>query len=836
MKHLLVIDGNSILNRQFYGIRPLSTKEGIFTNAVFGFTKALLAEIEALKPTYVAVAFDLKEKTFRHKVYEDYKAGRHKMPDELAMQFPYAKEMITALGCHVLSLAGYEADDILGTLSRMTDSDTHAYLLTGDRDALQLVSNNTTVLLAGNKEITHYTPEVFFEKYGVTPAQFIDVKALMGDSSDNIPGVAGVGEKTALKMLAEAGTLDAVYENLSEYAKTPALFKKMTEGKDSAYLSKFLATIDLAVPLGITLDDLTRKPIDQNALRTLFTKLEFTAFHKLLEEESEGAPKASALSDAEPITMPALLQRSLRSPYALVVENCGIYLADSGENSAGLLLTDATIDDLPTIFTILGGKAIVHDAKSLYTSLHTDSLPIAFDTLLAAYTLNASGSLDTEKLALSYLKEEYAKNNPAVSLYRLYEALSEQLSIEGTYSLYETVEFPLAALLYRMEQSGFLIDRQMLSEFSQTLDAAAEGYMEEIYTLAGKTFNINSPKQLGEVLFETLKLPVFKKTKSGYSTDAEVLDKLRPYHPIIDYITEYRQAVKFKSTYADALTKLADEEGRVHTSFHQTVTATGRLSSSDPNLQNIPVRTALGREFRRAFSAKEGHVLIDADYSQIELRLVAALSGDEKMIAAFESGADIHAITASEVFDVPLDAVTPELRKRAKAVNFGIVYGIGGYSLSGDIGVSVKEASDYIKKYKETYKGVDTYLQSLIESGKKNGFVETLYRRRRYIPELTAQKAVTRAFGERVAMNSPIQGTAADIIKIAMLRVEKALKEENFAARLILQVHDELIIEAPESEAEEVLALLKREMESAVLLAVPLTAEVSIGKTWYDCK
>ena len=837
MKHLLVIDGNSILNRQFYGIRPLSTKEGIFTNAVFGFTKTLLAELSTLEPTYVAVAFDLKEKTFRHKTYEAYKAGRHKMPDELAMQFPYAKEMIKALGCHVLSLAGYEADDILGTLSRMTDSDTHAYLLTGDRDALQLISDSTTVLLAGNKEITHYTPEVFFDKYGVTPAQFIDVKALMGDASDNIPGVAGVGEKTALKMLAEAGTLDAVYENLSAYAKTPALSKKMSEGKDSAYLSQFLATIDLAVPLGITLDDIKRGPLDREALRRLFTKLEFTAFNKLLEEgEDEDEKRNGALSDATTITMPELLQRSLASPYAVVVGERGVYLADSREEASGLLVSDATADDLPTIFGILGGKAIVHDAKALYAALATDALPIAFDTHLAAYTLNASGGLDPQKASLAYLKEEFAENNPAVSLYRLYEALAEQLAIEGAYSLYETVEFPLASLLFQMEQRGFLVDRAMLAEFSQTLDAAAEGYMQEIYSLAGKSFNINSPKQLGEVLFETLGLPVIKKTKSGYSTDAEVLDKLRPYHPIINYITEYRQAVKFKSTYADALLKLADENGRVHTSFHQTVTATGRLSSSDPNLQNIPVRTELGREFRRAFSAKDGHVLVDADYSQIELRLVAALSKDEKMIAAFDSGADIHAITASEVFDVPLDAVTPELRKRAKAVNFGIVYGIGGYSLSGDIGVSVKEASEYIKKYKETYKGVDTYLQSLIETAKKNGFVETLYRRRRYIPELSAQKAVTRAFGERVAMNSPIQGTAADIIKIAMLRVEKALTAENFKAKLILQVHDELIIEAPEEEAEAVSALLKREMEAAADLDVSLTAEVSVGKTWYDCK
>ncbi|MBQ7364898.1 MAG: DNA polymerase I [Clostridia bacterium] len=837
MKHLLVIDGNSILNRQYYGIRPLTTKEGIFTNAVFGFTKVLLHELDTLSPDYAAVAFDLKDKTFRHKTYDAYKAGRHKMPEELAMQFPYAKEMIAALGCHVLSLSGYEADDILGTLSRMAEEDTHTYLLTGDRDALQLVSPTTTVLLCGNKETTAFTPEVFFEKYGVSPTQFIDVKALMGDSSDNIPGVSGVGEKTALKMIAEAGSLDGVYENLPAYAKTPALFRKMSEGKDSAYLSKFLATIVCDVPLGITLEDLVRKPNDTAALSALFTKLEFTAFHKLLTPtEDTPAPKETALLAAESITLPELFGRTFQAPTALWIKEGAIYLADSAEAASGVRI-DAEAGDLPTVLAMVACPLIVHDSKALYHLLSKETLPeVAFDTLLAAYTLDATGSQDIEKLSLAYLKTPFSQDNPAVSLYRLYQALEDRLTKEDTLPLYRDVEAPLAAVLYRMEKRGFLVDLQMLEDFSRVLDRAAEGYMEEIFRLCDKRFNINSPKQLGEVLFEDLKLPVFKKTKSGYSTDAEVLDKLRPYHPVIDLITEYRQAVKFKSTYADALPKLADAGGRVHTSFHQTVTATGRLSSSDPNLQNIPVRTELGREFRRAFSAKEGHLLVDADYSQIELRLLAALSGDEKMIAAFQSGADIHRITASEVFKVPLDAVTPELRKRAKAVNFGIVYGIGGYSLSGDIGVSVKEAGQYIKTYKETYSGVDRYLQALITEGKEKGYVKTHYERRRYIPELTAQKAALRAFGERVAMNSPIQGTAADIIKIAMLRVEKALAEKGLAARLILQVHDELIIEAPEAEADAVKALLQYEMENAVTLRVPLTVEVSVGKTWYDCK
>ena len=838
MKHLLVVDGNSILNRQFYGIRPLSTKEGIFTNAVFGFTKVMLAQFKALSPDFVAVAFDLKDKTFRHKAYEAYKAGRHKMPDELGMQFPFAKDMVKALGAQVLSLSGYEADDILGTLSKMADEDTHTYLLTGDRDSLQLISDKTTVLLCGNKEMTVFTPDVFFEKYGVTPKQFVDVKALMGDSSDNIPGVSGVGEKTALRMIAEAGTLDAVYSDLSAYAKTPALFKKMSEGKDSAYLSRSLAEIFCEVPLGITMEDITLRKKDTDALRTLFTKLEFTAFDALLEEAKEEASHSDdTLPAAKAITLPELMLTSFQSPTALYLAEDGIYLSDSADAEKGILLEGATKDDLPTILQLVGGEFVVHDSKALYHTLSSDTLPaVTFDTMLAAYVLDATGTFTLDKLSLAYLKAPFSKENPAVSLYRLYEVLKARLSEENTLALYQDVEAPLAEVLYRMEKRGFLVDRAMLRDFSKTLDKAAEGYTEEIYTLAGKRFNINSTRQLGEVLFDELKLPVFKKTKSGYSTDAEVLDKLRPYHPIINLITEYRQAVKFKSTYADALQKLADEDGRVHTSFHQTVTATGRLSSSDPNLQNIPVRTELGREFRRAFSAKEGHLLVDADYSQIELRLLAALSQDKKMIDAFKSGADIHRITASEVFRVPLDEVTPELRKRAKAVNFGIVYGIGGYSLSGDIGVSVKEAGQYIKNYKKTYQDVDRYLQALIGEGKDRGFVETLYHRRRYIPELTAQKAATRSFGERVAMNSPIQGTAADIIKIAMLRVEEALKAKELKARLILQVHDELIIEAPEHEADEVKALLKNEMENAVTLAVPLTVEVSVGKTWYDCK
>ena len=842
MKKLLVIDGNSILNRQYYGIRPLSTKSGLFTNAVFGFTKVLLSQMESLKPDYMAVAFDLKEKTFRHKTYDAYKAGRHAMPEELAMQFPYAKKTAEALGASVLSLAGYEADDILGTLSALAEAEgVEAYVLTGDKDSLQLVSEKTTVLLAGNHDLTHYTPEVFFDKYGVKPCQFIDVKALMGDSSDNIPGVAGIGEKTALKLIAQSGDLDTLFADLSAWKLTPSVLKKLTEGKDSAYLSRFLATIERKVPLGLSLEDIALRKKDKSALRALFVEMEFTAFDRILAEEDaeeEAIPEAEAMPSAKQVTLDELAALPLASPVALYLSD-RVYLADGDAPERGYVV-DAEVKDALGVLFAVEREYVVFDSKQLYHTLSAwgmDLPSVFYDLLLAAYVLDASSpSYDPERLSLAYLSAEFPKDNPAVGIYRLMQATEKKMEEEGSAALYHDIEAPLAKVLFAMEKRGFMVDRPMLAAFSLLLDTAINNYAKDIYDLAGREFNINSPKQLGEVLFEDLSLPVMKKTKSGYSTDADVLEKLRPYHPIIDFITEYRQAVKFKATYADALYKLADEGGRVHTSFNQTVTATGRLSSTEPNLQNIPVRTELGRELRRAFTAKEGHLLVDADYSQIELRILAALSGDRRMIEAFLSGVDIHSVTASQVFKVPLDAVTPELRKRAKAVNFGIVYGIGAFSLAGDIGVSMKEASGYIKDYKETYSGVDAYLGKLIADGKANGYVTTHFGRRRYIPELTAQKQALKSFGERVAMNSPIQGTAADVIKIAMLRVEEALEKAGLQARLVLQVHDELIVECPEAEAEAVRDILVREMEGAVSLAVPLTVEANIGKTWYDCK
>lgn len=894
MKNLLVIDGNSILNRQYYGVRPLTTKSGLFTNAVYGFTKVIASQLEKLSADYFAVAFDRKEKTFRHEMYDAYKAGRRSAPEELLCQFPYAKRLVSALGGTVLELAGYEADDILGTVAAMAAEDgvvsagggikggdkTAVYILTGDRDSLQLIGEGTFVLLAGNNDVSLYDTDAFFQKYGVLPDSFADVKALMGDSSDNIPGVPGIGEKTALKLIAMCNSLEELYRRLDsgELALSPSVLKKLEEGRESAFMSKKLATIDRNVPLGISLSDIEARPFDKKELSSLFTELEFTSFGKLLDKarqqeksaapsddkntcseaytavcsgspsvsrcDAEGIPdtdgkpgSCQAQEDGGPLASSASQAASLlASPCAFYADGEKMLFFD-GKNS---LSVEGGLPAAREVFEKKGISFIVHDMKSLMHELSDAGVSMPafdFDVMLAAYTLDASaGSYDMEKLCASYLSGTFEKSDGARLLFLIAGEMRKELESKGCKGLYENIEHPLADVLYKMEKRGFFVDRSGLAAFSEQLSSVSEEYMKKIYDCAGKAFNINSPKQLAAVLYEDLSLPVFKKTKSGYSTDAEVLEKLRPYSPIIDLITDYRQAVKFRSTYADALYKAADERGRVHTRFNQTVTATGRLSSTEPNLQNIPVRTELGRGIRRFFTAQPGCLLIDADYSQIELRILAALSGDEVMTAAFANGADIHRITASQVFGIPEDMVTDEMRKRAKAVNFGIVYGIGEFSLAADIGVSMKEAAEYIKGYKQTYRGVDEYLRKTVEDARKDGYVTTLFGRRRNIPELKAQKASVRAFGARVAMNSPIQGSAADIIKIAMINTERALEEQKLSARLILQVHDELIIEAAEEEAGRAAEVLRAEMESAVSLAVPLPVEIGTGKTWYDCK
>lgn len=826
MKKLLVIDGNSILSRAFYGIRPLTTREGLFTNAVYGMVNIVSRHIAEQEPSFAAVAFDVKAPTFRHERFSEYKGTRKPTPQEFLMQLPYAKKMMRAMGLHTLELAGYEADDIIGTLSAMAQAQgVETCIATGDKDSLQLISDETFVMLATNAEPVKYDGDKFMEKYGVRPCQFVDVKALMGDSSDNIPGVSGIGEKTALKLVADYGSLDGIYADIDDKPLSPSVKKKLSEGKESAYLSQWLATISRNVPLGISLSELEYTGIDKSEMLELCRKLEFSAFIKKFELEGAGAR-----------TMPEKTEESnAPSRTAIYLDGERAYTYD-GKRSLEL-----GMEEVRTLFAS-DGKYVCCDKKSLLhrladagcsASAHCD------DVMLMGYICGAGeNDFSLQRLAMRLLMHESENGEEcAKDIYSLYHMLYAQLEKTEQLALYTDIELPLSEVLFEMEREGFSVDVKSLADFSRRLDEMKGEYAMRIYMLAGREFNINSPKQLGAVLFEEMGFPAIKKTKSGYSTSAEVLEKLRPYSPIIDDILDYRQVEKLKSTYADGLCKVADENGRVHTSFRQALTATGRLSSTEPNLQNIPIKTELGRELRKFFTAKsEDYVLIDADYSQIELRLLAAISGDENMIRAFESGFDIHTDTAMRIFGVTKDMVSVEMRKRAKAVNFGIMYGMGEFSLATDLHISRKQAGEYIENYLCSYPKVREYLHRTIEQAKSDLYVKTIFGRRRYIPELASQKHTERAFGERVAMNSPIQGSAADIIKVAMINVSARLKEEGLDARLLLQVHDELIIEAHTSCAERAKALLKHEMENAVKLAVPLTVEAGCGKTWYDAK
>ncbi len=853
MKKLFVVDGNSIINRAYYGIRPLTTKDGIHTNAVYGMITILEKQLEAVQPDICVIAFDRREPTFRHKAYAEYKAGRHASPDELRMQFPYAKECAAAMGFTVAEQPGYEADDILGTLSaQAVDNGYEAYLLTGDRDALQLIGDNVTVLLATNKETVVFDRAKFMEEYGVTPEQFVDVKALMGDSSDNIPGVAGVGEKTALKLISEYHDLDALYDGLEDKNIAKGVKAKLTADRENAFFSRMLATIVRDAPLDNAFSTLKSRAEleDRPALRDLFVKLEFSALIKRLNLDCgmEGLPACPVNTDnpdAKPLpTVPETVDSTVlcalptQKPLAIGI-GCDngvpeLYVSDSDA------LYMCPLADGGIAAFLAKGPFITHDAKQLYHTLHNAAIAvpaIVFDTMLAGYVINPSESdYNVPKLAVQYLDAvipDGAHEAAATAVTaRLYPVLKDKVAADGMEQLYYDIELPLAEVLFRMEVRGFRVDVNGLNEYGTLLGGMCEQYMENIYNAAGVVFNINSPKQLGEVLFDTLGLPC---PSSKRSTNAEVLEKLRPYHPIISDILEYRQVAKLKSTYTDGLVKVAGEDGRIHSSFNQTVTATGRLSSTEPNLQNIPIRTELGRQLRKYFVAKdENYVLIDADYSQIELRLLAAISGDETMTEAFKNGTDIHTVTASQVFRVPAEAVTSEMRKRAKAVNFGIVYGIGDYSLAMDIGVTKKQAGEYIDSYLKTYPAVAAYLQDIVKRAKADGYVATLYGRRRYIPELTASKKMLIAFGERVAMNSPIQGSAADIIKAAMVKLEQELTASGLDARLILQVHDELIVECHRDCMEEVKDILKRVMENTIDLSVPLTVDVQAGDNWFD--
>lgn len=856
MKKLLVVDGNSILNRAFYGVKLLSNKNGLYTNAIFGMINILMKQVEALKPDYAAVAFDLKAPTFRHKMYDAYKAGRHAMPDELRDQFPYAKRVLKEMGFAVLEKEGYEADDILGTLAKEAENNSvEAYILTGDRDSLQLITETTKVLLATNHDTLVMDKSAFFEKYGVDSAQFVDVKALMGDSSDNIPGVAGVGEKTALKLISDFGTLDNIYASLPSDKISPSVNKKLEASRENAFLSRTLAQICTDVPLDIGFDDVAYKGFGEGAY-DLFAFLEFSGFIKkfglvksnktISKKEDKNEEQIGFFSDINEeeksekpvvsVKLDDLLELTESEACAISFEGGNLYVTNEKE----ILVYEGSLENARDFLCDSERKFIMHDCKSAFHSLKSIGFKNCyFDIMLAAYVLNAGeGSFDFSRLAMANLSEAVDENTISAPLiYKIYKILKKKIEELQFEKLFYEIEMPLATVLFEMEDEGFKIDREGLVSYGLALDETISELANRIYGYAGKEFNINSPKQLGEILFETLMLPHGKKTKTGYSTNAEVLDRLRVYHPIIQDILDYRQVVKLKGTYVDGFIKLLTEDNKIHTTFKQTGTATGRLSSAEPNLQNIPIRTPLGRELRHYFIPKTSdYVLVDADYSQIELRLLAAISGDENMIGAFASGVDIHTSTAANVFHVPESMVTSELRKRAKAVNFGIVYGIGEFSLSDDLHISMKEAKEYIESYKASYPLVDKYLKDIVAEGYEHGFVSTLYGRRRYIPELSGQNKMLKKFGERVAMNSPIQGTAADIIKAAMINVSRRLKNEDIDAHLILQVHDELVVEAHKNCADRASVILREEMENAINLPVPLSVELTVGETWYDNK
>ena len=845
MKKILAIDGNSILNRAFYGVRPLSNRDGFPTNALFGAVTMIGKQLDVINPDAAVIAYDLKAPTFRHKMYPDYKAGRHEMPEELRQQMPVSRELAEALGLCVMDCEGYEADDILGTVAALTekDPDCFVYLLTGDRDSLQLISPRVHVLLATNHDTVETDEAAFFEKYGVYVDQFVDVKALMGDASDHIPGVSGIGEKTACKLIAEYGSLDAVYEALPTAKLSPSVRAKLESGEESARLAQKLARICREVPLDLSPERIAYHGMDRQKALALFERLGFSKFIERygLKGESARTEVAPAEAVAVSLTEPADLDAAGMN--ALPDGVYGLWMDAQGQ----LLFCDEeqhlyryTGEPGKLSGFLSRAKTVAYDCKTVYGRLEESGgrwRSCHFDVMLAAYVDNAGqGSFEFEGLVLTYLGISVGVDVPHIAyLLPLYRRLAERLRESGQEKLLYEIEMPLAGVLCDMERAGFCVDRTAIRQYGDVLNGMAASLEERIYTLAGGEFNINSPKQLGEVLFDRLGLPTGKKTKTGYSTGAEVLENLRKYHPIIEDILEYRQVVKLESTYVEGLLKVADADGAVHTVFRQTGTVTGRLSSAEPNLQNIPIRTQMGRELRRFFVPHAGeYLLLDADYSQIELRLLAHISGDENMISAFRSGFDIHSATACLLFDTTPENVTVEMRKKAKAINFGILYGMGEYSLSKDLHISVGAAKAYIEHYLATYPKVGAYLEGVIKEAYRDGYVTTMFGRRRYIPELAAQNKNTKHFGERVAMNSPIQGSAADIIKIAMIRTDRALRASGLDARLLLQVHDELLVEAHRDCAQEALAILRDAMEHAVELSVPLSVDAKTGGNWLE--
>ena len=877
---LMVLDGNSILNRAYYGIRPLSTREGLYTHAVYGFITTLQRLLDEENPEALCVTFDRREPTFRHRADADYKAQRKPMPPELAMQLPVMKQVLSAMSVPCYELAGYEADDLIGTISRKCQAaGWDCVIVTGDKDSLQLITDRTKVKLVstrmGQTTTKDMTPETFREQYGFDPIHMIDLKALMGDTSDNIPGVPGVGEKTAMALVQEYGAIDEIYRLLPDLHAKPAAIRKLTEGEESARHSYWLATIVTDAPLDFDPAENLRRPF-RPELYDLFLRLEFQKlidkYHLRPHQETAERPEVTAAvvpvrtEDQARDLLAQWRQAEAVTVYAMPDLSALSVQWDAGENAswAAELWTGDYQGDWQALLAALFAADIPkvsHNVKDLMRALLDAGLPaegFVFDTALAAYLLDATaGKYDLPRLFVSYFNQELEKpvhlepdafshlgdlsaawaslHSYGAAIEALHGVLLPRLREQGMEKLYFDVELPLCRVLADMERSGFLVDGGALARFGADLSDTIDRLEQRIYAAAGQQFNINSPKQLGKVLFEDLGLPHGKKTKTGWSTNADVLEKLKD-HPLVADVLTYRQYAKLKSTYADGLLKVIDPDGRIRTSFQMTVTATGRLSSTEPNLQNIPTRTELGSKMREMFVAAPGHVLVDADYSQIELRLLAHISGDTAMQQAFLSGADFHTVTAARVFHVPQDQVTHQMRSRAKAVNFGIVYGISAFSLSQDIGVTVQEAKEYMDRYFATYTGVKQYMTDVVDKAREQGYVETLWHRRRALPELKSSNFNMRSFGERVALNMPIQGTAADIIKLAMVRVHSRLAREGLAARLIMQVHDELIVECPEEEAPRVEALLQQEMQGVAELSVPLLAEAHTGRNWLAAK
>ena len=841
---LLILDGNSVINRAFFGVKPLTTREGLYTHAIFGFLNILERMEREETPDAVCVAFDLHGPTFRHEKYDLYKANRHGMPEELAMQMPVMKDVLRAMNIPIYECQGWEADDVIGTVGKIcSNNGWECVIVTGDRDSLQLIDENVHVKLViskpGQTTANLYDEAKFREEYGFAPKKMIDLKALMGDSSDNIPGVAGVGPKTATDLLLKFGSLDGVYANLEDGSIRPKLREKLEAGRENAYLSYDLATIRPEAPIDFEPMDAVIRPYNRPALYALFQKLEFV---RLIDKYGL---RGAELELPKPENKVASLPKAEELP--ATCDAMAVYLADDG--SVGAAWENGVYVVTPMEVLQLGDflckipKVYLHDAKAVMHRLDELGISVckvAFDTALAAYDLNPSQSdYPVSKLSTNYLGITVEDGDAAAcaeAVWNLVPVLDGELEKQQMHALYYDMELPLCTVLYRMEKRGVAIDREQLEQFGKMLSQRIADCESLIFSFSGERFNINSTKQLGELLFDKMGLPPVKKTKTGYSTNSDVLEKLKDKHPIIPAIMDYRMLTKLKSTYADGLMNVICEDGRIRTTFQNLVTATGRLSSTDPNLQNIPVRTELGAEIRKMFVPKPGCVLVDADYSQIELRVLAHIAGDETMQKAFSDGMDIHTVTASQVFGVAPEQVTPLQRRHAKAVNFGIVYGISEFSLAEDIGVSRYEAKDYIENYKANYPGVRQYMKQVVEDAREAGYTVTMYGRKRYIPDLKSSNFNVRQGAERIALNTPIQGTAADLIKLAMIRVERALSDQFPDAELLLQVHDELIVECPEEMAGKVAELVSREMEQVATLNVPLLAEAKWGKSWFDAK